>query len=247
MTESPNTMRIDDFARDVGLSVRNIRSYHERGLLQPPEVRARTGYYGPDHRERVRLIQNLQDEGLKLDGVKRVLEASSSDGLIRVKQAADATDQHESPEFVPRQELLDRLSVAPEDGPDVVATAQKLGILMPVGEDQLQVLSPSLIDAAEEIIRGGMSLDRALELVGQVGRHSEAIAKGFVDGFVDEVWKPFAEAGMPEEDWPRIAEAMERTRPVAALVALTVFRQKMNDEVEARFASIAKRIGEGKR
>ena len=40
---------IDELARETGMTVRNIRSHATRGLLPPPEVRARTGYYGPDH------------------------------------------------------------------------------------------------------------------------------------------------------------------------------------------------------
>ena len=29
------------------MSVRNIRNHYSRGLLAPPEVRARVGYYNP--------------------------------------------------------------------------------------------------------------------------------------------------------------------------------------------------------
>ena len=42
------------------MSVRNIRNHQSRGLLPPPEVRARTGYYGPEHVARLRLIQEMQ-------------------------------------------------------------------------------------------------------------------------------------------------------------------------------------------
>ena len=40
-------LTIDELARETGMTVRNIRSHASRGLLQPPAVRARTGYYGP--------------------------------------------------------------------------------------------------------------------------------------------------------------------------------------------------------
>src|SRR5918911_1011354 len=87
---SPNQLTIDDLARETGLSVRNLRSHQARGLLPPPEVRGRVGYYGPDHVERLRLIRELQGEGLKLDGIKRLLEESGGAGLLRVKRATDA-------------------------------------------------------------------------------------------------------------------------------------------------------------
>ena len=66
-------LTIDELAREAGLTVRNVRSHHTRGLLPPPEVRGRTAFYGPEHVERLKLIAQLQDEGLKLAGIKRLL------------------------------------------------------------------------------------------------------------------------------------------------------------------------------
>src|SRR5215213_11364406 len=89
---SANDLTIDDLAREIGMSVRNVRSHQGRGLLPPPEVRGRIGYYGPEHVSRLRLIQELQAEGMKLEGIKRLLKVSADqgDGLLRVKQAADS-------------------------------------------------------------------------------------------------------------------------------------------------------------
>ena len=67
--------------------MRNLRSHHARGLLPPPEVRGRTGYYGPEHVARLRLIRELQSEGLKLDGIKRLL-GDSGERLLALKRAA---------------------------------------------------------------------------------------------------------------------------------------------------------------
>src|SRR3954464_15508888 len=85
--ESANELTIDDLAREMGLSVRNVRSHQARGLLPPPEVRGRIGYYGPEHVSRLHLILELQAEGMKLEGIRRLLEASAGreDGLLRVK------------------------------------------------------------------------------------------------------------------------------------------------------------------
>ena len=61
------------------MSVRNIRNHHSRGLLPPPEVRARVGYYGAEHVARLRLILDLQADGFNLAAIERLL--SGSDGL----------------------------------------------------------------------------------------------------------------------------------------------------------------------
>ena len=60
------------------MSVRNIRAHQARGLLAPPEVRLRVGYYGPEHVARLRLIRELQDDGFNLGGIKRLLDDTQS-------------------------------------------------------------------------------------------------------------------------------------------------------------------------
>ena len=60
-----NELTIEQLAAETGMSVRNIRSHQARGLLAPPEVRSRVGYYGPEHVASLRLIRSLQDEGFE--------------------------------------------------------------------------------------------------------------------------------------------------------------------------------------
>src|ERR687894_823312 len=67
-------LTIDELARETGMTVRNVRSHASRGLLQPPVVRARTGFYGPEHVARLRLIQELQSNGYNLAAVKHLLQ-----------------------------------------------------------------------------------------------------------------------------------------------------------------------------
>ena len=70
-------LTIEQLAAEVGMSVRNIRNHHSRGLLPAPEVRARVGYYGPEHVARLRLILDLQADGFNLASIERLLFASA--------------------------------------------------------------------------------------------------------------------------------------------------------------------------
>jgi DNA-binding transcriptional MerR regulator len=245
--ESANDLTIDDLAREMGLSVRNVRSHQARGLLPAPEVRGRIGYYGPKHVNRLRLILELQAEGMKLDGIKRLLRASETDGLLRVKQAADSMADSESPEVVSAEELGERLSVDGEEGAKLVAKAIKLDLLIPLGEGLFEVPSPALLSVAEDLVAHGISVRAALRLVEDLRRHSRAVSQRFVKLFIDEVWRPFVDAGMPEEQWSAIADSMEAARPLAAEAVLAVFRQTLSDEVESAFSDITRRLSEGKR
>src|SRR2546429_7460543 len=76
-----SSLTIEQLAAQVGMSVRNIRNHHSRGLLPAPEVRARVGYYGADHVALLRLIQDLQADGFNLAAIERLL--SGSGGLAK--------------------------------------------------------------------------------------------------------------------------------------------------------------------
>ena len=246
--EPVNDLTIDELAREVGLSVRNLRSHQARGLLPPPEVRKRVGYYGPEHVARVRLIQELQAEGMKLEGIKRLLDASgaSGEGLLRVKHAAEAFGDAEGSEIVSLAELRERFG-EDEDEAKLISRAVKLGLLAPVGDDLYEVPSPSLLAAAEEVVARGISLPHALELLGELDRHSRGVSEKFVHLFMEDVWKPFAASGRPDESWQELAETMDRLRPIAEEALLVIFRRRLSDEVESAFTGIARRLAQGKR
>ena len=71
-------MTIRELAERTGMTVRNIRAHQTRGLLPPPIVRGRTGYYGPEHVARIELTREMQADGLNLEAIRRVLD--SGDG-----------------------------------------------------------------------------------------------------------------------------------------------------------------------
>ena len=238
-------LTIDELARETGLTVRNVRSHHARGLLPPPEVRGRTGYYGPEHVERLRLIRQLQSEGLKLDGIKRLL-GDSGERLLALKRAAE--EPPEAPQIVPARELVERLRLGDdEDRYKLVEKAEKLGILVPLGDGNVEVTSPALLAAAEEVVQRGVSLAHALDMIESVTHHSHRISREFIKLFMDDVWKPFAEAGMPDERWDELAQSIQHVRPLAAQALLAVFRRTLDEEIEETFDELARRLARGRR
>ena len=95
-------LTIEQLAAAVGMSVRNIRNHHSRGLLPAPEVRARVGYYGSEHVARLRLILDLQADGFNLAAIERLMNASSGSAarLLGLRNAMTAPFQSETPEVV---------------------------------------------------------------------------------------------------------------------------------------------------
>src|SRR6266545_2051461 len=66
-------LTVDQLAAKVGMTVRNVRAYAGRGLIPPPRLAGRTGYYGTDHVARLTLVRELLDKGYTLAAVERML------------------------------------------------------------------------------------------------------------------------------------------------------------------------------
>jgi DNA-binding transcriptional MerR regulator len=230
-------MTIEQLAAAVSMSVRNIRNHHTRGLLPPPEVRARVGYYNGDHVARLRLIQDLQADGFNLASIERLL--SGPEGLpgrlLGLRRAVTAPFEPETPEVVTAEELQERFGRVSTKDAERVA---KLKLLVPLGDGRFEVPSPALFSAAEEIIALGIPLHAGLGVVERVSRDCDSISRAFTRLFLREVWQPFERSGQPEERWDELIAAVDALRPLASRALLALFKQAMTSELEGAFGEV---------
>lgn len=234
------TLTVEQLAYETGMSVRNIRNHQSRGLLPPPEVRARTGYYGPAHVARLRLIQEMQAEGFKLSAISRLIgeHGADADRFVGLRQAVNAPFAVEAPEILERGELAARFGV---DDDKLLAKALKLGVLVDLGEERYEAPSPALLQAAEDVLAMGIPLPAALAVIEKLSRNSQAAARNFVNLFVEELWKPFDEAGRPDAGWAEITGAIEKLRPLAVDAINATFRLALTAEIEKAFGEVLER------
>jgi DNA-binding transcriptional MerR regulator len=233
-------MTVEQLAYETGMSVRNIRNHQSRGLLPPPEVRARTGYYGPGHVARLRLIQEMQSEGFKLSAISRLIgeHGADADRFVGLRQAVSAPFDDEAPEILTAEELIERFQI---NEPKLLAKAQKLGFLVELGDGSYEAPSPTLLQAAEDVMKMGIPISAALAAIEKLSRNSHSAARTFVSLFLDELWKPFDEAGRPDEDWPKMIAAVERLRPIAVEALVATFRLNLTEEVDKAFGEVLER------
>jgi DNA-binding transcriptional MerR regulator len=225
-------LTIDELARETGMTVRNIRAHQSRGLLPPPEVRARTGYYGPEHAARLRLIQDLQAEGFNLKAIERLISASNgaSEEVLAFGRQVLTAFADEEPELTTAEELAARLGSADERA---IRKAVKLELIRPLGDGRYEVPSPTLLRAGEELAAMGVPPMHALAVAEQVQRHTRAIADAFVRLFVEDVaGGELDPAKRSPQEWALLSDALARLRPLAGEAVRAAFQQTMSAAVE---------------
>ena len=226
-------MTIRELAERTGMTVRNIRAHQTRGLLPPPVVRGRTGYYGDEHVARIELTREMQADGLNLEAIRRVLESSegSTVEMLDFARAVRAPFEDETPEIYDALEFASTWGARSVD-PELLRRGEELGILRALPDGRIEVISPSLQQAAAELAELGIGGDAAMDAAQKLREHTDGAARAFVDLFIEQIWKPFDEAGRPEDEWPRIREALERMRPLASRSVLAVFQIAMGEAAE---------------
>lgn len=232
VADEDEQLTIDQLAQRTGMTVRNIRAHQARGLLPPPEVRGRTGYYGPDHLARIELIRELQADGYNLDLIRKLLEGAvgQTGEVLRFTRTIRTPFVEEEPRIVTAVELADRFQ---STDPKLLQRAIELGVLRQLDDEgRFEELSPILAAAGGELIELGIPAERAMEVLLRMRRHADSVAKSFAQLFIEAVWQPFTEGGTPDEHWGEVSAALERLRPLASSSLLATFQIAMTEVVE---------------
>jgi len=226
MATGDAALTIEQLAAESGMTVRNIRAHRA--------VRERVGYYGPEHLARLRLIAQMQADGFNLRAIGRLLEETHGkpEQLLSLKAAVTAPFETEQPQVFTTAELVERFGEQADA--KTLAMAVRIGVLSELDADRFEAL-PSQLDAAEEVVGRGVPLRHALSVEAKVREQCRAVAREFVKLFLEDLWKPFAQDGYPEERWSEVTESIERLRPLSSRVLLSAYQLTMTQEVEEAF------------
>ncbi|HEX4306798.1 MAG TPA: MerR family transcriptional regulator [Solirubrobacterales bacterium] len=226
-------MTIGELARRTGMTIRNIRAHQTRGLLPPPEVQGRTGYYNEEHVARIELTREMQAEGLNLEAIRRVLESTggSSKEMVDFARAVRAPFEDETPEIYAPGDFAVAWNVETVDE-RLLRRAEKLGVLRELADGNIEVISPRLHRAATRLIEFGVSPTAAIALAAKLHEHADAVARAYIDLFTEQIWGPFDKAGRPDDDWHTVLEALQAMRPLASDALLAMFQITMGEETE---------------
>lgn len=236
--KQPEGFVVEELSRRTGITVRSLRSYQSRKLLPPPTVRGRTGYYDERHVNRIELIKDLQSEGFKLDSIARMLDQGgrSDADLLRFTRSVKTLFSASEGSIATLEDLGERFGVSTDAVDGVVARAEKLGLVRQISEGTYEELAPRLISAGEQAVQAlGLDAHEALDVVSQLRKQSEGVARLYLDLFVRMVWEPFVAAGQPQEQWQSVQEALDEVSTLATEALVGAFELVMAEQVDATF------------
>lgn len=213
---------IDELARAAGTTVRNVRSYQDRGLIDPPQRRGRVGIYTQAHLGRLKLIHHLLARGYTLANItellKAIVEGHDLRSILGLETAISSPWTNETPRhysYLALARLFGRAISRP-----ALAKAISLGLLEPDGLGYL-ARSPRALAAGAEIAHAGFALEDVLEIIAQSRGHFQAVSDQIVATVVRELDR-FGEGKLPPpQDVPRLVDILWRIRPLALVMAET--------------------------
>jgi DNA-binding transcriptional MerR regulator len=222
---------IDDLASVARVPSRTIRFYQSRGALMPPEIRGRVAYYGPLHAERLKLIAQLQDRGLRVDAIGDLLAAIDRGemdlaewlGVERQVQAPWANDQ---PRTVNEDELYE---LAGTRRPGLIADLVRTR-LVERHRDVYLVRSPALLTIAMKLEGAGIDLETAGLASALVRKHLSRMAADVVGLFM----KRTGAGVIAARDLGHVFESL---RPLGTEAVRVIFGRAMERELRKLYES----------
>jgi DNA-binding transcriptional MerR regulator len=239
--------RIDELARESGTTVRNVRAYQDRGLIAPPRREGRVGIYNDEHLSRLKIIGELLDRGYSLANIGELLDTlrrgHDLGDLLGLGAVLTTPWTDEKATYISPEELYKLFGG--EDA-ETLAEAVKLGLLEPEG-DRFRVPSPRLLHAGAELYAAGIPLKAIMKTARQLSRDVDRVAARFVEMTATHLFDPYGDELPPAEDLPRLAEIVERLRPLAQMSVDAELARAMARHVQAHLGDRLEKFADQKK
>lgn len=215
--------RLDELARRGGVASTTVRLYQAKGLLAPPRLEGRTGWYDESHLSRLRLIARLRGEGHSLAGIRNLLDewqhGRSLDAVIGVEAELDALlGEAHAIEVDP----LDLLAQFPDGAmtPDLMQRAGALGLVGPAPDGKLRVPDRRFIDTGAALATLGVPLDIVLDEWQALTEHTDKVAERFIGVFERHIAPADWQSDLDTNDLRDLATSLAQLQATARRVML---------------------------
>lgn len=183
--ESEPEYTVDEISALSKIPSRTIRFYQSRGALMPPVIRGRVAYYGLVHVERLKLIAQLQDRGLRIDAIRDLttnIDKGETDlaEWLGVEQEVQASWANDHPRTLTESELYD---LAGNRRPGLLSDLIRAKLVERRG-DRLLLSSPALLGVAMKLEASGIDLGTAVAASEILRKHLVRATAELVERFM---------------------------------------------------------------
>ncbi|HEX7353661.1 MAG TPA: MerR family transcriptional regulator [Mycobacteriales bacterium] len=240
----PPGLTIDELARRVDMTVRNLREWRTLGLLPRARMRGRVGYYDESVVKRVGVVHTLRAEGFPLDLIRQMLETAgdSADAVLHLAERLRAPFRDEAAPPITESAWNRRWHTS---NPAHVQRAIDVGLLRRTGARRLEYASARLATVDQTLSGLGLSVEGMLAALGAIRRHADGLAAVFEQVWRDEIWQPFLDKGAPEAALHDLQSTVEKLQPAALDAVVGLFVVAMDQRVAEGIAHEIEQHGGG--
>jgi DNA-binding transcriptional MerR regulator len=216
---------IDELAAVSQVPSRTIRFYQSKGAMPRPRIKGRVAFYGAPHLDRLKLIAQLQDRGLRIDAIRDLttridrgeLDVNEWLGLEAQLQAPWANDE---PRTVTEAELL---AIAGVKRPGLIGDLLRVKLARKRG-DVFLVPSPTLLHVAAQLEAAGVDIDTATGCAEILRKYMARAADDLAEYFLKRARTEGFGRVAGEGD---LGAAFQALRPMGLEAVRVVFGQEM--------------------
>ncbi|WP_456698317.1 MerR family transcriptional regulator [Aeromicrobium sp. P5_D10] len=223
---------VDELASRAQMTVRNVRAYASRGLIDAPRLAGRTGYYNREHLQRLQLIRQLLERGFTLGAVEKAILNAPHNTAGHTLDLMTILDQDEvgEAEIMTREHLAALAGVERDDA--LIEAMVGLGLVEKLDGSRLRLLEPAVVRAGVSAVKLGLAPETVITVFPILQSHLRTIADTFVREVVSELIQPFIDAGLPEDQWQGIIDLVDGLMPIASQVTLGIFRSELRKSID---------------
>jgi len=219
---------IDELAVRTGVPSRTIRFYQAKGVLPAPEKRGRVAVYTDSHAERLKVVSDLQNRGLRLRAIRELCRRGS-DADTGIQSWLGLGEQiggwsEDSAQLLSEEQLRE---LAGDFRPGMLAEMIRTGRIEARGEGpqrRFLLESPGLFKMAVQLDHAGIDVDTCFALHEILQRRLGRAADELVQLAVDRAGAGFGRTATPDD----LLEAVKVLRPAGAEAVRLMFGKEMD-------------------
>ncbi|MCO4746010.1 MAG: MerR family transcriptional regulator [Proteobacteria bacterium] len=215
---------IDELAAHTGIPSRTIRFYQSKGALPKPERRGRKAFYTDLHVQRLELVGQLQDRGLRIKAIRDLMQRVDAGELV-IEEWLGLQDQlatswgEEAPVLYTAAQFTELLG---EGRPGRVSDLVRMGLVERKG-DSFLASSPNLLQTVLRMDSAGIELAVAEGAAALARKHLGKLASELTRHFLDHAGDGFAGSASAAE----LETAFNAVRPLSQAAVRAVFASEM--------------------